>query len=297
MIIELGSVTKASEKLGVTQPTLSRTLKILEDRVGGPVVRRERYGVAPTTIGRQLAEEGRAIVERTEQARAAVRSWRQGLSGELRLGVGPMLAASIMGDIITEMVADPPMFGLKLDCDVAARLVQRLQADRLDAAVIPMELSDTDEQFHRERLFSDTLTICVGAEDAHAGLTGVSPSAFTDYNWITISESSGLTDITRELVALAGLGGQSRWIENTGDVSMTFRMLERTRSCCVLPRMQAEMAKKRYDIATVDLDRPLPSRDVGLWTRREIQDRPDIAELLSRISTYLARNNLDQPRA
>ena len=32
-IIELGSVTKAAQKLNTTQPTLSRTLKVIEDRI------------------------------------------------------------------------------------------------------------------------------------------------------------------------------------------------------------------------------------------------------------------------
>ncbi|MCH1516400.1 MAG: LysR family transcriptional regulator, partial [Alphaproteobacteria bacterium] len=44
-IIELGSVTRAAERLNVTQPTLSRTIRIIEDKVGGAVLRRDRYGV------------------------------------------------------------------------------------------------------------------------------------------------------------------------------------------------------------------------------------------------------------
>ena len=44
-IVELGSVTKAAQKLNTTQPTLSRTIKLIEDRVGAPVLRRGRHGV------------------------------------------------------------------------------------------------------------------------------------------------------------------------------------------------------------------------------------------------------------
>ena len=47
IIVELGSVTKAARKLNVTQPTLSRSIKIMEDRVGGPLLRRERCYALP----------------------------------------------------------------------------------------------------------------------------------------------------------------------------------------------------------------------------------------------------------
>ncbi|MAI17018.1 MAG: hypothetical protein CMP94_06540, partial [Gammaproteobacteria bacterium] len=50
-IIELGSVTRTAERLNLTQPTLSRTLWIIEDKVGGAVLRRDRYGVTRTDKG------------------------------------------------------------------------------------------------------------------------------------------------------------------------------------------------------------------------------------------------------
>ena len=55
-IVELGSVTKAAQKLNTTQPTLSRTIKLIEDRVGAPILRRGRHGVTATEIGFRLAE-------------------------------------------------------------------------------------------------------------------------------------------------------------------------------------------------------------------------------------------------
>ena len=98
IVAELGSVTKAARKLNITQPTLSRTIKVIEDRVGGAVLRRGRHGVTTTDIGQRLAEEGRHIMRRTHEAESAVQEWKEGMSGTLRIGVGPMLAVTIMGD-------------------------------------------------------------------------------------------------------------------------------------------------------------------------------------------------------
>ena len=65
-IVELGSVTKAAQKLNTTQPTLSRIIKLIEDRVGAPVLRRGRHGVTATEIGFRLADSGREIMRRSQ---------------------------------------------------------------------------------------------------------------------------------------------------------------------------------------------------------------------------------------
>ncbi len=288
VIVELGSITTAARKLNVTQPTLSRTVKMIEDRVGGAVLRRERYGVRPTAIGRQLAEEGREIMRRAEAAGAAVRAWRQGLAGELRVGVGPMLAATVIGDFFADLATDPPSFSLNLRCDVAARLVERLHQDRLDVAIIPFELNRAEDGFHRDLLFRDDLAVCVGGQDPLARARRVPAKALAGHDWIAIGETSGLLDRTQETLDLLGLPGGVSRIEVTGDVAMILRLLERTQSCCVLPRRQLQTLAGRYDVAALDLDRALPSRNIGLWSRFETRDRPEITVFLARLRAYLA---------
>ena len=67
-IIGSGSLTRAAERLAVTQPTLTRSIQALEDRVGEAVLERSRYGVRPTAIGLRLAEIGNRILEEENQA-------------------------------------------------------------------------------------------------------------------------------------------------------------------------------------------------------------------------------------
>ena len=47
-ISDLGSLSRAAEKLNVTQPTLTRAVQVIEAQVGGKVLTRERHGVRPT---------------------------------------------------------------------------------------------------------------------------------------------------------------------------------------------------------------------------------------------------------
>lgn len=297
IVVELGSVTRAARRLNLTQPTLSRTIKVIEDKVGSAVLRRDRYGVTPTEIGARLAEEGREILRRSQGAETIIQEWQHGLIGEIRLGVGPVIAATIMGEFLAEALAAPPRYGIKLHCEYASRLVDLLKAGKLDVAIIPHELNLPDDRLHREKLFSDSLSIFVGEDDPLAGQRKVSPLALASHNWISVGAISGLFDLTRETLDQLGLPKVTPVLENTGDVTMTFRVLETTRSCTMLPYRLLGTMQTRYRIAPVDLDVPLPARHVGLWTTLPMRDRPEIVAFTKRLRAFLSAAGLGPDRS
>lgn len=291
-IVELGSITRAAQKLNTTQPTLSRTVRVIEDRVGAAVLRRGRNGVTPTEIGQRLADAGRDIMRNSRQAETAIQEWKHGITGEIRVGVGPMLAATVMGDFFAQMIDAPPTYGIRIYCEYAARLVERLTTDQLDIAIIPFDLNRAEEGLVRERLFSDQLSIFVGRDDPLAGQNDVPPQSLAQHQWISVGEISGLFDITRETLDHLGLPDVTPRMENTGDVTMTFRMLELTRSCSMLPSRLLGSVQERFRIAPVRLNVELPSRNVGAWTTSTGRDRPEVADMLASLGRYLARVGL-----
>ncbi len=292
MIVELGSVTKAAQKLNVTQPTLSRTVKMIEDRIGGAVLRRGRHGVTATDIGMRLAQEGREIMRRSEKAQTAIQEWRHGLAGELRIGVGPMLGASLMGDFLVKTVLDPPQYAVKIYCEYAARLVDRLKNDQLDAAIIPYDLNRSEESLLREQLFQDQLAVFVGANDPLANAEKISPQALQNHQWISIGEISGLFNTARETLDLLGLPSTVPRLEITGDVHMIFHILRTTKSCSILPFRQLATFPRQFQITPIDLNIQLATQNVALWTTIAGRDRPEIIDFLGRISTHLTQIGL-----
>ena len=58
MIIETGSFHAAAEKLGLSQPALSRNIKMLEQRIRAPVFDRSARNAVPTNLGLKLAQNG-----------------------------------------------------------------------------------------------------------------------------------------------------------------------------------------------------------------------------------------------
>jgi LysR family nitrogen assimilation transcriptional regulator len=68
-VVELGSINRAANELGLSQPSLSRWLALLEREFGSPLLIRTRKGVHPTDSGQQLAERAQPILRQLELLR------------------------------------------------------------------------------------------------------------------------------------------------------------------------------------------------------------------------------------
>ncbi len=137
---------------------------------------------------------------------------------------------------------------------------------------------------HREQIFEDRLSLFVGENDPMARKKNVSPSALAKYKWVSAGAASGLFDLTRETLDWLGLPGVTPVMDCDGDVTIVFRILERTKACSMMPfRLAGEFAS-RYHVAAVDLDVKLPQRNIGLWSTEQGHDRPDCVDFVNRLN-------------
>jgi DNA-binding transcriptional LysR family regulator len=95
-IYELGSIGQAAEKLLLTQPALSKSVRLLEDSLGVQLFERTTLGVVPTVFGKALALHAKAIEAQVRHAEAQIASLRGTAKGQVTVGIGPSIASAIM---------------------------------------------------------------------------------------------------------------------------------------------------------------------------------------------------------
>lgn len=289
-ITDLGSISQAAQKLNVTQPTLSRAVQVIEDQVGSPVLERERYGVRPTRIGQRLAEAGRVIADSRMQAKNAVDLWRGGQDRELHVGVGPMLAVSIMGGFFAELLDNRPPYALRIVSATPSRLIETLNEGHLDVVLAPEQINLFQDDLFQHKLFNDDLAVFAGPSNPLSDRTeGVTPSQLGGQRWIAIGALSGIFGSHKEVLAELGPERVTASISFTGDVVMAAEILKRTEALCIMPRRLAQLSGVLADAKELNLSVDLPSRDVVLWCRRTERHRPDILDFQVGLETYLAR--------
>src|SRR5881396_1173889 len=94
-VAEAGSFSRAATALHLTQPSLSRQVKLLEDELGQRLLERHGRGVVPTEAGTALLAHTRAIFELAERASADMAERQRNPRGRLTIGLPPRVAQVI----------------------------------------------------------------------------------------------------------------------------------------------------------------------------------------------------------
>ena len=141
-----GSISKASAALGIAQPTLSRCLKDLEIRIGLPLFTRHSHGVEPTDFGHVFLDQAARVVAQIADLEREVALARGLKSGEVKLGVGPYVAESLMPACIRRFSGDHPDVRLRIQMDAPDLLGRALRSRYVDLAVAEGSVLEQDPE-------------------------------------------------------------------------------------------------------------------------------------------------------
>ena len=99
-IMERGTVTAAAERLGVSQPAVSKILAGLEFEIGYPLFTRIKRRLAPTSEARLLAAEVTRLYHSLDQITQVARDIRERLVGDLQIYSTPALGRAVLPDVM-----------------------------------------------------------------------------------------------------------------------------------------------------------------------------------------------------
>ena len=131
-VAELGSFSRAAERLGLPKSTVSRRVAGLESRIGERLLLRTTRRQTLTELGRELLEHARQIALEVDAA-TALRDHRQAApSGRLRVSMPSDVANLVLSDMLAAFMALHPAIALELD--LSPRRVDLL-GEGFDAAI------------------------------------------------------------------------------------------------------------------------------------------------------------------
>ncbi|MGQ9369511.1 LysR family transcriptional regulator [Azospirillum sp. ST 5-10] len=134
--VDHGGVTRAAERLRMTQPAVSAGLKALEDDLGCALFERDGGRLRPTPAGRRLHRRAVEILRQCDLARAEVRT--EARPPALRLGVASSLPDRVLTALAAALAgrAGPPVL---YRVGPAARMAAWLKHGRVAAALTALE--------------------------------------------------------------------------------------------------------------------------------------------------------------
>ncbi|WP_172298493.1 LysR family transcriptional regulator [Pseudoruegeria sp. HB172150] len=168
-VVNEGGITRASEKLGRVQSSITARVKQLEAELGQPLFIREGRGMHVAPAGKTLMRYAERLLALADEARGAVQS--PGLAGPFRLGAMESTAAVRLPPVITELHRLYPEIDLTLTTGNPVQLSQAILQDEIDAAFFAGPLADT--RLAGEPAFEEPLVL-IGPADG-ADISAVTP--------------------------------------------------------------------------------------------------------------------------
>ena len=147
-IAQEGSLTRAAQKLYITQPALSHSLTGIEQALGQPLFRRESRGLVPTYAGERYCETAREILRMygdLEQELGEIEGLRR---GRVLVGMTRFLSVELMPRIFPRYRELYPGINIQLWEEPSGRLLEMLSTRQLDLGV--MNLTEEESERMRE---------------------------------------------------------------------------------------------------------------------------------------------------
>lgn len=148
-VVETGSATLAGERLGMTQPAITKAIAGLERRTGLTLFERGRFGMRPTAEGALLDEEVRRSFAGLDRIAIAAEAIRQGMRGSLGIATLPLYAEALVGRAIAALALEAPDLSLRILAVDQEEAFRRVALETADLGVVLGPLSPAAQLAHQ----------------------------------------------------------------------------------------------------------------------------------------------------
>jgi len=284
---------RAAEACFVTQPSLSMQLQKLEEELGVRLFDRSRQPATPTTIGVDVVRQARLILQQCRQLKALIEEQKDGLKGELRLGVIPTIAPYLLPLFLPHFLNAYPDLRLSITELTTDALAERLKAESLDVGLLVTPLNDPE--LAEYPLFYEELVVYASPQSALFGKKYAVPDEIDPAQLWLLEEGHCLRSQIENLCQLRRkASAEGQFAYQTGSLETLRRLVESNQGLTILP----ELATQDFSDEQMELVRyfqaPAPVREVSLVTRKHYARQRVVQALAEEILAVVPTKMLKQ---
>ncbi len=135
LVVEHGTFTEAARRAHLAQPSLSASIKRLEEQLGARLLHRLPRGARPTAAGEALIPHARAALAEIERGRRAVHEVEGLQAGEVRIGGGATAATALLPPLLASFRALHPGLRLTLTETFTPQVPELVRRGELDLGI------------------------------------------------------------------------------------------------------------------------------------------------------------------
>ena len=158
-VAEAGSFSRAADRLGISQPSVSQQMRDLETSLRVPLFQRRGKRILLTPRGLIFQEHARALLHQLENLLHELNGEPGELRGALRLGVIPVLNVPLIPQLLGAFVADHPAISVTVEEISSTEIETALEEGRMDVGL--GFLTRHSPNLSYERLCTDQFALIV----------------------------------------------------------------------------------------------------------------------------------------
>ena len=154
------NLSRASERLGISQPSLSLAVKRLEQSVGTQLFVRHKHGVTLTQAGKQLLLQARQLLQHWENTKSEALASHQEVQGYFTLGCHSTIAIYLLSGFLANLLENYPKLEIHLKHDISRKITEQVINLSIDIGIVVNPFKHPDLIIRK--LCEDEVTFWVG---------------------------------------------------------------------------------------------------------------------------------------
>ncbi len=254
--------TRAAEVTGVSQPSMSKQIRALENSLGTPLFVRTRGAIELTSAGEALLPHAERLVLDVEAAEEAVQEVAGLRRGRVRLGATPSLCDGLLPEVLTAFHRRHPGIDLEVHESGSRLLVRELVQGHIDLSLNIVDAATAHDDLVTTELLTEELVL-VGGPHRELPAT-VTMSDLRDVPLVMFRDGYDLRN--RTLAACRRAGFEPLIAVEGGEMSAVLRFVEVGLGHAVVPQM---VVATRPQLTVARIASPTLTRTIGVSHRPE----------------------------
>lgn len=143
-IAETQNISRAAERLGVSQPSLSTSIKRLEDSLNAQLLVRTKSGVLLTKDGHYFISKIKELIQQWNSIRDGVKQSSTEATGRYRIGCHSAVGQYTLTQFLPELLKDHPKLEIELYHDLSRKVCEQVISFELDIGIVVNPVSHPD---------------------------------------------------------------------------------------------------------------------------------------------------------
>ncbi|HEY4319131.1 MAG TPA: LysR family transcriptional regulator [Herbaspirillum sp.] len=248
-VAEERSFSRAAEQLGITQPSLSRQIGLLEQELGQHLLMRNGRGVEPTDAGRQLMEHARALLALAARTKEDLQAFRRVPSGKVVIGLPPRIARVMTLPLVQRFGEAFPAASIAVAEGLSTQMREWLLSGRVELALLydpPASPQLTYESLFREEMMLVTAALGRGRVRLPAR---IKVADLGKYPLIVPSQPNAIRSLVDGICGPRGV--RLNIVAEIDAVHTIVELASQGHACAILPRTAVSGADPALQIAQI----------------------------------------------